>query len=215
MVPNHYVNFGWEYVYHCHILAHEEMDMMHAMCFAVTPAAPTNLTTTVIGSGNKTAVVLNWTANSLNATDYIIERATNVSFTAGLVTFTVAAPATTYTDATINRTKTYYYRVLAANIVGDRMVYPAPSVGFPNMTVRSGNSNIAAYPLTAPLTPPAAPASLTATAVVSGNKAKVTLVWPDVAGETGYTIQRATNSAFTNPTIINLAANTTIYVTKR
>lgn len=25
-VTNHYVNYGWEYVYHCHILAHEEMD---------------------------------------------------------------------------------------------------------------------------------------------------------------------------------------------
>jgi FtsP/CotA-like multicopper oxidase with cupredoxin domain len=27
-VINHYVNFGWEYVLHCHILSHEEMDMM-------------------------------------------------------------------------------------------------------------------------------------------------------------------------------------------
>jgi hypothetical protein len=28
-IINHYVNFGWEYVWHCHILSHEEMDMMH------------------------------------------------------------------------------------------------------------------------------------------------------------------------------------------
>ena len=39
-IVNHYVNFGWEYVYHCHILSHEEMDMMHAQVVGVAPAAP-------------------------------------------------------------------------------------------------------------------------------------------------------------------------------
>ena len=29
-VVNHLVNCGWEYVLHCHLLGHEEMDMMHA-----------------------------------------------------------------------------------------------------------------------------------------------------------------------------------------
>ena len=42
-ILNHYVNFGWEYVWHCHILAHEEMDMMHSLVFAVPPKAPTIL----------------------------------------------------------------------------------------------------------------------------------------------------------------------------
>ena len=42
-VYNHKVNYGWEYVYHCHILAHEENDMMHAMIFAVAPRPPTDL----------------------------------------------------------------------------------------------------------------------------------------------------------------------------
>ena len=40
-ILNHYVNFGWEYVWHCHILAHEEMDMMHSLVFAVPPRPPT------------------------------------------------------------------------------------------------------------------------------------------------------------------------------
>ncbi len=31
-------NFGWEYVWHCHILSHEENDMMRAMGFAVPPS---------------------------------------------------------------------------------------------------------------------------------------------------------------------------------
>ena len=42
-ILNHYVNFGWEYVWHCHILSHEEMDMMHSLVFAVPPKAPSRL----------------------------------------------------------------------------------------------------------------------------------------------------------------------------
>jgi len=34
-ILNHTVNFGWEYVWHCHILSHEEMDMMHSLVVAV------------------------------------------------------------------------------------------------------------------------------------------------------------------------------------
>ncbi len=40
-IVNHFVNFGWEYVFHCHILSHEEMDMMHAQVVGIAPAAPT------------------------------------------------------------------------------------------------------------------------------------------------------------------------------
>ncbi len=48
-ITNHKVNFGWEYVYHCHILSHEEMDMMHAQVVGVSPAAPSNLTSRTCG----------------------------------------------------------------------------------------------------------------------------------------------------------------------
>ena len=37
---NQLVNFGWEYVWHCHILSHEEMDMMRPQVVAVPPLAP-------------------------------------------------------------------------------------------------------------------------------------------------------------------------------
>jgi len=39
-VLNNVVNFGWEYVYHCHLLGHEEMDMMHDVSLVVAPDAP-------------------------------------------------------------------------------------------------------------------------------------------------------------------------------
>ena len=39
-VSNVMANFGWEYIWHCHILSHEEHDMMRAIAFAVPPQAP-------------------------------------------------------------------------------------------------------------------------------------------------------------------------------
>ena len=39
-LTNQLVNFGWEYVWHCHILSHEEMDMMRPQAVALPPNKP-------------------------------------------------------------------------------------------------------------------------------------------------------------------------------
>lgn len=135
-VTNHLVNFGWEYVLHCHLLGHEEMDMMHAQVFGVAPEAPTGLVVTGVNP-----VRLAWTDNSISETGFIIQRATNVGFTTGLTTFMVGKNVQTYTDTTAVPFTTYYYRVLATNIVGDTTVYTTPSVGFPTQRINSTSSN--------------------------------------------------------------------------
>ena len=59
-VTNQPYNFGWEYVWHCHILSHEEMDMMRPMQFNVAralPAAPV-LASLALGANQ---VDLTWT----------------------------------------------------------------------------------------------------------------------------------------------------------
>ena len=61
-ILNHYVNFGWEYVWHCHILSHEEMDFMHTLVFAAPPPAPMNLAATP--STLPLSVGLTWADNS-------------------------------------------------------------------------------------------------------------------------------------------------------
>ena len=56
-IVNEVVDFNWEYVFHCHILSHEEMDMMRPVTVFVPsakPDAPVQLPTTA-GS-----VVLHW-----------------------------------------------------------------------------------------------------------------------------------------------------------
>jgi len=208
-ITNHYVNLGWEYVYHCHILAHEEMDMMHALSFAIPPQAPSSLVATPTGNGNKVAVVLNWTPGSANATGYTLERATNVAFTANLVSIPLGN-VTTYTDPIGKGNQVFYYRVLASNTVGDTSV-----ANFPTMTVTSGFSNIAPYPANAPLTAPAAPSNVTATAARQGNNARVTLTWTNNANnQAGFTIQRATDPNFTaNVVTANVGATATSYQT--
>ena len=69
---NHMVNFGWEYVFHCHILSHEEMDMMRPVIMALPPVAPSGLTITFDTlTGLNT---LQWTDNSLSETSFVVEK---------------------------------------------------------------------------------------------------------------------------------------------
>jgi FtsP/CotA-like multicopper oxidase with cupredoxin domain len=131
-VTNALTNFGSEYVWHCHILGHEENDMMRAMAVAVPPEAPSNLSRTIVGS----SVQLDWTNNALNATSLKVQRATNAGFTTGLTTFAIANPATiTYTDTTPVASQLYYYRVIASNTVGSTVS------GYPTLTVDSQPSS--------------------------------------------------------------------------
>lgn len=200
---NHMVNFGWEYVWHCHILAHEEMDMMRPILLAVPPKAPSNLAVSLKGS----KATLTWLDNSLSETSFTIQRADDAGFTTGLVEFTVPANVNTYTDATIKNKKDYYYRVRADNLVGDTTVYPAPAVGFPTMLASSPFSNTAKLGQT----PPTAPSNLRATAVT---RTSVALAWNDNSNdELGFRIQRATNSGFTQGLVtINVGANAATYL---
>lgn len=79
------------------------------------PATPTGLTAT----GYATSIGLKWSANSESDIDgYVIERADNVAFTAGLVT--ISRPLSlSYIDelGTLNTTK--YYRIYARNRSGN------------------------------------------------------------------------------------------------
>ncbi len=141
-VTNHLVNFGWEYVWHCHILAHEEMDMMHSQAVNVAPpgAAPGGLASGEVTdvATNTTAVFLAWTDNSDYESDWLIQRA-NLTDTLWYDLLKVPSYDTTGTgalamaiDGTIpaDTAPGYQYRVLASNVVGDDYVY-ANSAGFP------------------------------------------------------------------------------------
>ena len=85
----------------------------NAACQA-RPAAPSALTAANAGKGS---VTLNWIDNSTNEDSFLVERSTTV---AGGYIQIAALPANTqsYTDNTVFRKTTYYYRVRAANSGG-------------------------------------------------------------------------------------------------
>jgi hypothetical protein len=204
-IVNHFVNFGWEYVYHCHILSHEEMDMMHAQVVGVAPAAPTDLTWALTGKGNSTANALTWTDTSKNETAFVIERSISLDGPWSILATVPSDPlnvgpglgARTYNDVIGNSKETYFYQVYAINVVGDTWDYSNPAFneippggGWPTLTLDSKGGATSTV---------AAPTDLTASAVIKNSKsAKVTLNWTDnAANETGFLIQRANNAGFT------------------
>lgn len=129
-LTNQLTNFGWEYIWHCHILSHEEHDMMRAIGFAVPPEAPGPLTGQVVGND----VVLNWTDNSLITTAFTVERATDALFTTNLVQTPVGL-VTTFTDNTVVDGD-YFYRVVATNTIGSTVI------NYPTITRVSDPSNV-------------------------------------------------------------------------
>jgi len=174
-LSNVMTNFGWEYVWHCHLLGHEENDMMRPLVFVVPPpAAATNLTYTVTAPTPTTvAVALSWVDTDPNATGFTIQRATNTAFTVGLTTFTLQGHTPqTYTDTTASPASRYYYRVRAFNA--------------------AGNSAWSTILTVVTLVPPS---NLTTGAIT---RTSVVLNWTNTStAQTGFVIQRATNAAFT------------------
>jgi fibronectin type 3 domain-containing protein len=129
------------------------------------PAAPTDLQAT---AGN-TQVSLTWSA-SAGATSYNVKRSTT---SGGPYTKISSPEATSYLDTGLTNGTPYYYVVTAVNSAGES---PA-------------SSQATATP-TAPITIPAAPTDLQATA---GN-AQVSLTWNASTGATSYNVKRSTTS---------------------
>jgi hypothetical protein len=185
---NEMTNFGAEFVWHCHILSHEENDMMRTIALVLAPEAPSSLTAALTGNGRNRSVNLAWTDNSLSETSFTIQRATDAGFTTGVTTFSVGANTTTYTDVIGNTNQTYYYRVYASNTVGSM------ATGYQQTTADSGFSNTAGVNL-----PPADPSNVQATAIpFNTNSDRVTVTWTDNSdNENGFRIQWASDANFT------------------
>lgn len=191
-VTNVLQNYGWEYTFHCHILGHEENDLMRPMVYLPTiaqPGAPTSvkLTKGVISWIDATPVATRSTkGNKSNEIGFRVERTTlNNGVAVGWVPVVKAnaynvntlANATSLTDTTPLLANTdYQYRVVSVN-----QAVPGMSTG---ETVSAAITFAQA---------PAAPVSLTATTgTATGQLNWLTLNWVDQATqESGYVVQRS------------------------
>ena len=189
-ITNEVVNFGWEYVYHCHILSHEEMDMMRPVSVALPPNAPDTLAVvSVTGNGNSRTLTLSWNDNSLNETSFIIQR--TIDGTTWTDVATVQSPLDqpntkgprTGADPAYNPNTAYLYRVVARNDIGYGVVDPL----YMSTSLQSTSATLGVYP-------PAAPTTLTATYQFAAAQAapQVSLTWRDNAkNESGFVIVRS------------------------
>jgi FtsP/CotA-like multicopper oxidase with cupredoxin domain len=163
---NEIVNFGWEYVWHCHILSHEENDMMRSVIFRVptaVPNAPTGLTVTPTVQRNTLA----WTDNSFNVTvapynsttGFLIERCNgncgpngNFTLLANMTYLTSASPS--YVDTPVVSGAVFTYRITAFNGFGSAAPLISAPVAAATFLPASGvtlSPNVAS-PHTAPVT---------------------------------------------------------------
>jgi titin len=169
---------------------------------AVVVAAPTNLSATIASA---TRINLSWTDSSNNENSFAVWRSVNGAAPTqiGTVNRTNAQSTATGGNVTFANTgltagNTYAYFVTAVR------------------TAAVAGTSVPSNTVTVLFTVPAAPSGVAAVgAVVNNNNARAILNWTDNASnETGFTIQRARNSTFTNQLVTsNVAANVTTFTT--
>lgn len=193
-ISNVMTNYGWEYVWHCHLLGHEENDMMRPIVFNV--AAPTTVPSNLRATVAIPAVNLTWMDADTSVRTFRIQRSSSNTFPANVnscntttcVTFfdIGAPPATKYADTSITSSGTYYYRVRAEDGAGV-----------------TGWSNTASVRVTAVT----APSNVTATLAGTPTVPAVRLTWTNGSNAASITVQRT--PGFAAP--VTLAANATSY----
>jgi len=152
------------------------------------PAAPSSLTATAVSASQ---INLAWTDNSSNEDGFKIERKTGAAGTYAEVG-SVGVGVTAFSNTGLAASTQYFYRVFAHNTGGNSVF-----------------SNEANATTTGTVTVPAAPTSLTATAVSSS---QINLAWVDNSNnEDGFKIERRDPGSSVYTEIAIVAANVTSY----
>jgi FtsP/CotA-like multicopper oxidase with cupredoxin domain len=156
-VTNVMTNFGWEYMWHCHILSHEEMTMMRPVVFQVgsastyvIPGPPTN----VIAAASNAQAMVSFNAPAPNGGSPITLY--TVTSSPGGITATGTSSPITVTGLT-NGTA-YTFTVAATNAAGiglssnpSNSVTPAAMVpGAPTNVIATAGNAQATVSFTAP-----------------------------------------------------------------
>jgi hypothetical protein len=145
------------------------------------PAAPANLVATAASASQ---INLSWSDVS-GESGYTVERSSDGG---GSWTFSVnlSADVTSYSNTGLASATAYTYRVRANNVSGS--------------SAYSGTASAT--------TTPAAPGNLVATAA---SASQINLSWNDVAGESGYTVERSSDGGGSWTFSVNLGADVTSY----
>jgi hypothetical protein len=207
-VVNALADLSWEYVWHCHILGHEENDFMRVVSFIPNETAPLapGLVNTLAAQDLPVQVV--FTDNAHDEYAYTIERAVvtvdpatqaqTVGAYAALATLpaqtgptpagatpAISFPPVAWKDSTALPDKLYSYRVSAVG--SQTTVDPLTNLSNGLAAVASPATVQVSTALTAPAAPTAS--NLTARGL--------TLSWNGVGNATGYKVEQSTNGGTT------------------
>jgi FtsP/CotA-like multicopper oxidase with cupredoxin domain len=176
-LTNVMTNFGWEYVWHCHLLGHEENDMMRPMCFMAEPNPPVN----PVATGGNARVTVAFTPPVNPGISAITGYTATVTSGAQTFTATGTATARSLTVTGLTNGNTYTVSVTCKNASG------------------TSNPAVSNSVTLATAVPNGAPTLMTAAAAVLGSgQPVVNLAWKDNStNESSFTVQRATNAGFT------------------
>ncbi len=109
-------DYGWEYVWHCHILGHEENDFMRPLILNVAATPPVEPTTFHVTAVNPTRNDLTWVDNATNEVGYIVKRRTGSN---PFVEIAELVPdVRSYSDITAQSGTSYDYQIIAYNQAG-------------------------------------------------------------------------------------------------
>lgn len=142
------------------------------------------------------SVPLAWNDNSNNETGFEISRSTVNSGVFPVVHVT-GANTTTWTDTNVNPSTRYHYRIRAISATNASSLI--------NLNNHSTNNFVDTPP--APAAPPT-PATLIATAI---SATQIDLQWTNVTGETGFELQKSSDSENGFVTITTTGVNITTY----
>jgi len=122
-VYNTMTDYGWEYVWHCHLLGHEENDMMRPIVFQVPPPPPSTPVATVMGLG-QVSVAFNTIGNGGSPI-------TNFTVTSSPGNIVVGGSASPIVVTGLNGGTPYTFTVTATTAVGTSSPSPASNTVTP------------------------------------------------------------------------------------
>ncbi len=158
-------DYGYEYVWHCHILGHEENDFMRPVIFAVSTTQAPQPTLLAAYLGGQTVpgkavyiapytntfankVVLQWVDNSPFSTpsNFLVERDSGAGFLPLTTISYLPGYPPIYTDWSVAPGVSYSYRVKAQNAFLDSLYSNTAAVTTPAYTAATGVTLTASKP---------------------------------------------------------------------
>jgi hypothetical protein len=186
-VTNKVQSYGWEYVWHCHILGHEENDFMRPVKFDAKEAAaavPTGLAATAGTNG----VVLSWADNATTEYAYKVERGVTTTTTTTVRGRPVTTTSTVWTELTTPTLVPPAQQVIGAaplanaNTFTDSATLVAGTAYQYRVTAVGANGNgVATTTYTAPAAVVTAPTAPTNVSIQRTGTNAATLIWTDAS----------------------------------